>query len=224
MSPRVGVLALQGDFTAHTRALEQAGASTVEVRTAEDLAGCSGLVIPGGESTTLLKLLATSGLEEAIIDFHRDGGSLFGTCAGAILLARETRPAQRSLGLIDVVVERNAYGRQRDSFEGVARPHPPLEGDPVPMLFIRAPRIRSSGSGVTALATHDGELVLASQERILICTGHPELGDDLRVHRLFLERLAAPAAAPVGRAKSLTKRSVTGTRSDPDRSSGKAIP
>ncbi len=210
MKPRVGVLALQGDFVAHTRALERAGALTVEVRSAEDLTGCDGLVLPGGESTTLLKLLATSGLEEAILGFHRDGGVIFGTCAGAILLARETRPAQRSLGLIDLVVERNAYGRQRDSFEGVAQPHPPLEGVPLPMLFIRAPRILSSGPGVVALATREGELVLAMQDNVLVATGHPELTGDLRVHQLFLERIALSNAPQEEVSKPLKKRAVAG--------------
>ncbi len=224
MEPRAGILALQGDFAAHAKALELAGASTIEVRSPEDLAGCSGLVIPGGESTTLLKLLASSGLEEAIVGFHQEGGALFGTCAGAILLARETRPAQRTLGLIDVVVERNAYGRQRESFEGVAQIHPPLEGEPLRLLFIRAPRIRSSGAGVVALATCDGELVLAMQENVLIATGHPELSGDLRVHRLFLERMATPRGEPIEDFKSLNNQHVAGSSNGKAALSRRAIP
>jgi 5'-phosphate synthase pdxT subunit len=205
MRPRVGVLALQGDFAAHAGSLERAGAAASEVRTARELEGCAGLVIPGGESTTLLKLMEGSELPEAIVAFHLRGGALFGTCAGAILLAREVRPAQRSLGLIDLVVERNAYGRQRESFEGRARPLPPLAGEPLPMLFIRAPRIVEVGRRVQVLATMDGDVILASQDRVLVTTGHPELAGDLRVHRLFLDRVLHPARSeglPASRVKN----------------------
>jgi len=189
MKPRVGVLALQGDFTAHAAALQRCGALTVEVRTPEELGGCAGLVIPGGESTTLLHLLQSSGLEQAIREFHRCGGALFGTCAGAILLARQVLPPQRSLSLMDVVVERNAYGRQRESFAGSAGPLPPLSGAPLSMLFIRAPRLRQLGPDVLPLAKLDGDVVLARQGRILVATGHPELTGDLRVHELFLRHV-----------------------------------
>jgi 5'-phosphate synthase pdxT subunit len=189
MNPRVGVLALQGDFAAHAGSLQRAGAVVVEVRTAAELDGCAGLVIPGGESTTLLKLMEGSDLPAAIASFQRGGGVLFGTCAGTILLARETRPAQRCLALIDLVAERNAYGRQRESFEAEAQPLPPLAGDPLPMLFIRAPRIVEMGAQVTPLATLNGDVVLALQGQVLVATGHPELTRDLRVHRLFLDRV-----------------------------------
>ena len=189
MQEQVGVLALQGDFSAHGAALQRAGARPVEVRTPADLEGCSGLVIPGGESTTLLHLLASSGLGEAILSFHRGGGALFGTCAGAILLARRVVPEQESLGILDVTVERNAYGRQRESFEASARPVEGiegLEGPPLPMLFIRAPRLRDLGPGVEPMAWWGDEVVLARQGRILVATGHPELTPDLRVHGQFL--------------------------------------
>ena len=193
MQPRIGVLALQGDFAAHAEALRGVGAEPAEVRLPADLEGCRGLVLPGGESTTLLHLLEPAGLFEGIREFHGRGGALFGTCAGAILLARKVVPEQRSLGLIDAVVERNAYGRQRESFEGLAEPAPgfpvasPPGDDGLPMLFIRAPRIRETGPGVQDLATWGEDVVLARQGRVLISTGHPELGGSLRVHRLFLE-------------------------------------
>jgi pyridoxal 5'-phosphate synthase pdxT subunit len=183
---RAGVLALQGDFAAHARALRAAGAEPVEVRTPEELRGCAALVLPGGESTTLLLLLAASGLDRAIPEFHRGGGALLGTCAGAILLAKEvTRPAQRSLGLLDATVERNHYGRQVDSFEAEA-PFPG-GGPPLPLVFIRAPAITRVGPGVEVLVEHGGLPVLVRRERLLAATFHPELTADFRVHRLLLE-------------------------------------
>ncbi len=211
MKPQVGVLALQGDFAAHAAALECAGALAVEVRTPTELDSCAGLVIPGGESTTLLLLLRSSGLEQAIGEFHRCGGALLGTCAGAILLARQVVPAQHSLGLMDVVVERNAYGRQRESFEGSADLLPPLSGAPLPMLFIRAPRLRELGPQVVPLATLDGNVVLARQGRILVATGHPELTGDLRVHELFLGSVLDAREAPEGKHKPLKRKSVRET-------------
>jgi len=206
MSTRIGVLALQGDFAAHAHALRGAGALPVEVRVPADLDGCAGLVLPGGESTTLLKLLEPHGLLEAVPAFHRDGGALLGTCAGAILLARRVSPSQRSFALIDVAVERNAYGRQRESFEGEAQPTsalaallPPGEArPPLPMLFIRAPRFLELGPGVEPLATWRGEAVLIREGRVWACTGHPELTSDLRLHRIFVAaaaRRAVPDAA-----------------------------
>jgi 5'-phosphate synthase pdxT subunit len=183
--PRVGVLALQGDFAAHARALGAAGAEPVEVRTPEGLRGCAALVLPGGESTALLLLLAASGLDRAIPEFHRGGGAILGTCAGAILLATEvTRPAQRSLGLLDATVERNHYGRQVDSFEAEA-PFPG-GGPPLPLVFIRAPAFTRVGRGVETLVEHGGLPVLVRSGRILAGTFHPELTGDLRVHRLLL--------------------------------------
>ncbi|MGD8375392.1 MAG: pyridoxal 5'-phosphate synthase glutaminase subunit PdxT [Acidobacteriota bacterium] len=200
MVVRIGVLALQGDFAAHAAALHEAGAEALEVRTPDQVDGCAGLVLPGGESTTLLRLMEPlddpRGMFAAIRRFHADGGALFGTCAGVILLAREVIPDQPSLGLLDARVERNAYGRQRVSFEAEA---PTAEGlgdslgPAVPMLFIRAPRIRHAGAAVEILASWQGEPVLVSQGRVLACTGHPELGGSPVVHRFFLDLVTANA-------------------------------
>ena len=188
---RIGVLALQGDFALHAKALGRCNAEVVEVRKPEQLEGLDGLIMPGGESTTLLKLMDSWGFVPALEKFHAGGKPIFGTCAGLILLAREvTSPAQFSLGLIDVGVERNAYGRQRESFQtpGTAE----LEGRPVPieMVFIRAPRIRRVGKAVETLARRDGEAVMARQGTILVATFHPELTDDPTVHRYFCQMVA----------------------------------
>jgi pyridoxal 5'-phosphate synthase pdxT subunit len=187
---KVGVLALQGDFTRHAQALARAGAEAVEVRKPEALAEVEGVVIPGGESTTLLRLMEDWGFVPALEKFHAAGRPIFGTCAGAILLAREVeRPRQFSLGFIDLTVERNAYGRQRESFEapGVAM----LDGEPTPveMVFIRAPRIRRVGPGVATLASHEGEPVLVRQGSVLAGTFHPELTDSPAVHRYFFQMI-----------------------------------
>lgn len=183
--PGIGVLALQGDYAAHARALRAAGAGDApEVRLPADLLGLAGLVLPGGESTTLLRLLASSGLDRAVPAFHARGGALLGTCAGAILLAREvTGPAQPSLGLLDATVERNHYGRQVDSFEAAV---PLGEGPPLPAVFIRAPAFTRVGTGVEVLAVHGGLPVLVREGRVLAATFHPELTGDLRVHRMLL--------------------------------------
>lgn len=183
---KIGVLALQGDFALHARALRRCGAEVVEIRKPEQLDDIDGLVMPGGESTTLLKLMDAWGFVPALEKFHGNGKPIFGTCAGLILAAREvSNPAQLSLNLIDVGVERNAYGRQRESFEtqGTAR----LDGRPVPieMVFIRAPRIRHVGPGVETLASHRGEAVMARQGSVLVATFHPELTDDPTVHEYF---------------------------------------
>jgi 5'-phosphate synthase pdxT subunit len=160
----------------------------VEVRVPSDLGGCAALVLPGGESTTLLRLLASSGLDRAIPRFHRGGGALLGTCAGAILLARAvTGPAQPSLGLLDADLERNHYGRQVDSFEAEA-PFPG-GGPPLPLVFIRAPAVTRVGRGVEVLVEHGGLPVLLRAGRVLAATFHPELTADLRVHRLLLEAI-----------------------------------
>ena len=183
----IGVLALQGDFAAHQRALERLGVTSRQVRNPKDLDGVSGLILPGGESTTLLKLLESSGLKEALVDFHRSGCSLFGTCAGLILLSRQVlNPQQPSLNLIDVTTMRNAYGRQKESFEttGEARFG---EEPSLPMVFIRAPRIVRLGESVTPLASYKSECVMARQDRVLVATFHPEMTDDPRVHRYFLD-------------------------------------
>jgi 5'-phosphate synthase pdxT subunit len=183
--PRIGVLAIQGDYAAHARALEEAGAEPVEVRTEKDLSGIDGLILPGGESTTMLKFMDRHGLFEMIRSFAASR-PVFGTCAGAILLAREVRnPPQRSLGVLDAAVERNAYGRQIDS--SIENEPTTLEGGPMEMVFIRAPRIAEVGNGVEVLAERDGFPVLVHQRNVLAATFHPELSDDRRVHRLFVE-------------------------------------
>jgi pyridoxal 5'-phosphate synthase pdxT subunit len=188
--PRIGVLAIQGDFAAHMATLREAGAEVSEVRKAAELRQVDGLVIPGGESTTLLKFILNPdlGYLEAFQEFHQAGKPLFGTCAGLILVAKDVlNPAQFSFGFIDVGVERNAYGRQKESFETVGESY--LEGSakPLKMVFIRAPRITRLGAQVDLLATCHEEPVMARQGNILVATFHPELTGDLTVHRYFLE-------------------------------------
>ena len=193
---RIGVLALQGDFALHARALERCGAEAVEVRKPEELAGLDGLVVPGGESTTLLKLMEAWGFVPALEAFHAAGRPIFGTCAGLIVLAREVEsPRQFSLGLIDVSVERNAYGRQRESFEARGEARLCGRATPIEMVFIRAPRIRRLGPGVESLAELRGETVMARQGTVLVATFHPELTDDLAVHRHFCELVRRAAVA-----------------------------
>jgi 5'-phosphate synthase pdxT subunit len=183
---RIGVLALQGDYARHAQALNELGVEVVEVRKPEQLDQVDGLIIPGGESTTLLRLLDDWAFVPALEKFHAADRPIFGTCAGAILLAREVEsPRQFSLGFIDIAVERNAYGRQRESFVGAGQAT--LEGRPAPleMVFIRAPRIRRVGPGVETLARHGDEPVLTRQGSVLAGTFHPELTDDPAVHRYF---------------------------------------
>lgn len=187
---RVGVLALQGDFAAHGRVLHALGVQWGEVRTPQDLSQVDALILPGGESSTLIKLLHSSHLWTALQTFHAEGRPLFGTCAGLILLARETRcPKQESLGCIDMVAARNAYGRQIDSFidKGQILAPDELGAAPLQMVFIRAPKIVTLGPQVEALGTCRGEVVLARQGHVLVAAFHPELADDdHRVHRYFL--------------------------------------
>jgi len=190
---KVGVLALQGDFAAHAAALDHAGAEAVLVREPEQLADLDGLILPGGESTTMLKLLRYEGLMDTLAGFGRRK-PLFGTCAGAILMAREvSSPAQESLGLMDIGVERNAYGRQIDSRVTEIAPDPDFERRTAPgkleAVFIRAPIIRRVGEDAKVLARYQGDPVLVEQGRHLVATFHPELTSDLRVHELFLEKL-----------------------------------
>ena len=183
--PRIGVLAVQGNYAAHALALEEAGAEPVEVRKPEELAGLDGLVLPGGESTTMLKFLERRGFFESLEKFCASK-PVFGTCAGVILLAREVvNPAQRSLGLLDAVVERNAYGRQNESSIEMAETK--LRGGLMEMVFIRAPRIVKPGTGVEVLAEREGFPVLVRQGNLLAATFHPELSEDRRVHRAFVE-------------------------------------
>jgi len=182
-SPRIGVLALQGAFREHARILREAGAEVVEVRLPEQLAGLDGLVIPGGESTTILRLASLYGLDEAIRSFDRP---VFGTCAGMILVDRN------HLGLADIDVDRNAYGRQVASFEADLE----LEGEERPFrgVFIRAPRVRDVGPQVEVLAELDGEPVLLRDGRVLVAAFHPELTDDARIHRQFLDLVTEAAS------------------------------
>ena len=180
---RIGVLALQGDFAAHSEALRAVGATPVEVRTPEDLRTVDGLVVPGGESTTMLKLLDIENLFEPIRDFGREK-PIFGTCAGAILLAKEVvNPVQRSLGLMDLTVERNAYGRQIDS--RIAKIE--IDGHTAEAVFIRAPVIRRAGSEVSVLATYQNAPVLASEGKHMVATFHPELSNNNVVHAQFVD-------------------------------------
>ena len=173
---KIGVLAVQGNFREHSAMLRRLGAEVVEVRKPEGLEGLDALVIPGGESTTFTRLMRLYGLDEAV---RRFAGPMFGTCAGMIVLDRE------HLGLVDLVVDRNAYGRQVASFEAdleLAGEDEPLRG-----VFIRAPRVRELGAGVEVLAEHDGEPVLVREGRFLVASFHPELTDDTRVHERCIE-------------------------------------
>lgn len=209
-SLRIGVLALQGDHAAHRLATlraaraEKRACEAMEVRRPADLEGLDGLILPGGESTTLLKLLEIEDLGLAISRFVTEqGGVLFATCAGAILCARTvTNPAQSSLGLIDASIERNAFGRQCESFTALVQPEADsgLGDEPLAAFFIRAPRFRELGPGVSVLARHEGEPVLVRQGRVLAGTFHPELTDDTRIHALFLRAASSRHAElrPVG--------------------------
>jgi 5'-phosphate synthase pdxT subunit len=174
--PRIGVLAVQGNFREHAAMLRRLGADVVEVRLPQQLEGLDGLVVPGGESTTFMRLMRLYGLDEALRSF---AGPVFGTCAGMIVLDRN------HLDLLDVEVERNAYGRQLASFEADLRL--PGEDEPLRGVFIRAPRVLEAGPGVEVLAEHDGYPVLARQGRFLVASFHPELTDDTRVHQRFLD-------------------------------------
>lgn len=187
--PHVGILALQGDYEAHGRVLSEMDVSWQLVKMPRELETVDALIIPGGESTTLLKLMAPIAMRPALEQFHAQGRAIFGTCAGLILLARETRmPAQESLGFIDVVAERNAYGRQIDSFVGEGTPLvEDLKPGPLDMVFIRAPKIAELQDSVTPLATCRDDVVLARQNNVLVASFHPELTTDYRVHQYFLD-------------------------------------
>ena len=184
-APTIGVLALQGAFDVHAKRLTELGAKAVLVRRPEQLAELDGLVIPGGESTTFLKNLERAGFYD-VLDAFVHSKPLFGTCAGCILLAKDVaNPPQRSFGVLDVSVERNAYGRQNDSV--ILNAETSLPGGPLEMVFIRAPRISRVGAAVETLATRNGDPTLVRQGRLLAATFHPELTEDLRVHQLFLD-------------------------------------
>jgi pyridoxal 5'-phosphate synthase pdxT subunit len=189
----VGVLALQGDFAAHQAALERAGAQSVQVREAEQLRHIDGLVIPGGESTTMLKLVHYENLLDPLVEFAREK-PVFGTCAGAILLAKEvSHPSQESFGIMDIDVERNGYGRQLDSRVAELEPDADFQQRAGPgkleAVFIRAPIIRRIGAKTKVLVRYNGDPVLVEDRRHLAATFHPELTADSRIHKLFLEKL-----------------------------------
>ncbi len=188
---RIGVLALQGAFREHIMTLEALGVEAEAIRKPEQLAACSGLIVPGGESTAIAKLMDAYGFYEPIIQHHGSGLAVWGTCAGAILLAREiidSVPGQRGLELMDVVVKRNAFGRQVASFEADLHVSG-IEGDVFRGIFIRAPWIESVGERVEVLARHDGHIVAARQGDLLATVFHPELTGDLRLHAYFVNEV-----------------------------------
>ena len=182
---KVGVLAVQGDYEAHASALKRAGAESVFIRTVADMQRIDALILPGGESSTQLQFLQEEQLDKAIKDFAQNGGAILGTCAGAILLAREVHgPDQKSLGLLDVAIERNAYGRQLASH--VTQEPSKLSDRALEMVFIRAPIIEKLGRKVEVLAKSEGHPVLVQQGRILAATFHPELTSDSTIHEYLL--------------------------------------
>jgi 5'-phosphate synthase pdxT subunit len=187
----VGVLALQGAFAVHEQRLRECGVAARQVRTPDDLDRVDALVMPGGESTTMSKLLTTSGLFDVVASRIEDGMPVFGTCAGMILLATEVldgRPDQRSFGAIDIAVRRNGYGRQVDSFE--ADLDVPSVGErPFHGVFIRAPKVERVGDGIEVLAEHQGVPVLLRRGRVSVASFHPELSGDARLHRSFIDTL-----------------------------------
>ena len=200
----IGVLACQGDFEAHARTLRSLGASVREVRAPHDLEGVDGLVIPGGESTTISKALERDGLDDVIRSFARAGGPVFGTCAGMIVLDRA------HLGLMDIETRRNAFGRQRQSFEhelSVGGVGP----EPLRAVFIRAPWVAEHGDGVEVLATYEGHPVVVREGRTLACAFHPELTDDARLHALFMAIAESEDGPSAPRAGSSASRLIGST-------------
>jgi 5'-phosphate synthase pdxT subunit len=189
---KIGILALQGAFREHREVFDALDIESIEVRVPEDLGALDAVVLPGGESTTMSKLLDSSGVREPLAACLADGMPVFGTCAGMILLATtvlDGKPDQRSFGVIDLAVRRNGYGRQRDSFEARLDVRG-LSGGPLPGVFIRAPLVESVGAGTEVLASHDGVPVLLRSGPIWVSSFHPELSGDLRLHQLFLEEVA----------------------------------
>src|SRR5436190_8563316 len=185
---KIGVLAIQGDFAAHSRMLRRIGVQAIEIRRADELENVAGLIMPGGESTTMLKFLNAENLFSALQEFANKNKPIFGTCAGAILLAREVlNPPQASLDLIDITIERNAYGRQVDSH--ISQVETTFDGGPMEAVFIRAPKINSCGTEVEVLAILDQEPVFVRQKNIFAATFHPELPDDERGHPLFVTHI-----------------------------------
>lgn len=187
--PVIGILALQGDFAAHGHILDRIGIPHTEIRLPEQLAPIQGLIIPGGESTTLIKLLEAFHLIEPIKAFYEKGGAIFGTCAGSILVAKHIRNSEQfRFGFIDITVIRNGYGRQIDSFEQDITVHLP---EPVPYhaVYIRAPKIIACGHNVRVLSRMEDHILAAESERILVTTFHPELTDDERIHAYFVHHI-----------------------------------
>jgi 5'-phosphate synthase pdxT subunit len=188
---KLGVLALQGAFREHRQALERLGAQVSEVRLPRDLESLSGIIIPGGESTTMAKLMKLYGLDLALLDFYQRGGAIWGTCAGAIVMSTEIAgfPEQLRLKLMDISIERNAYGRQRDSFEADIE----VKGfaESFHAIFIRAPRIAWVGKA-EVLATFQADAIMVKQDRLLATVFHPELSGDDRIHQFFLEHIVQP--------------------------------
>jgi 5'-phosphate synthase pdxT subunit len=190
---KVGILALQGAFREHREVLDALGVESIDVRVAEDLGALDAVILPGGESTTMNRLLDTSGVREPLAAALGDGLPAFGTCAGLILLATDVldgRPDQRPLGVLDLSVRRNGYGRQRDSFEAPLEVRD-LTGGPFPGVFIRAPVVTSCGSGTEVLARHEDVPVLVRTGPVWASAFHPELSGDLRLHQRFLEEVVA---------------------------------
>jgi len=186
---KIGVLALQGAFREHIKALEKLNCDAVEIRHPEQLENIDGLVIPGGESTTIFKLIDKYNFKSALDKFYRQRKPIFGTCAGLIILAKKVVNDELGLGYIDIVVDRNAYGRQIDSFEQFVDLECmyKLDGKKFKAVFIRAPKIKEKGNSVKELCSLDGVTVVAQQENILVCAFHPELTDDLRIHQYFID-------------------------------------
>jgi 5'-phosphate synthase pdxT subunit len=209
---KIGILAVQGDFAAHAAMLEGLGIETVEVRTPADMEGCDGLILPGGESTTQLQFLQEEGLAETIKKFAAEGHAVFGTCAGAILLATDVEnPKQESLELLDMTVLRNGYGRQIASDVFFAKST--LKDEPLEMVFIRGPIIERTGPGIEILAKHAGKPAMVQKGRLLATTFHPELTSDATVHEYFLT-LAAESGHNSGRANGANGRKRKAAKSE----------
>lgn len=185
MPINIGVLALQGDYAAHGKKLGQLDIKTTLITEAKQLQAVDGLIIPGGESTTLLKLMAGSSFFDQLKKFHQQQKPLFGTCAGMILLAKHVDPDQDSLGLIDISVKRNGYGRQLQSF--IVEQITSLDSQPIEMVFIRAPQVVDQGPAVKVLACHNQQAVLVQQQQILAASFHPELSQSYRIHQHFID-------------------------------------
>ena len=220
---KIGILAVQGDYEAHARMLERLGADYVLLRTPEDAAQVDAIVLPGGESTTMLKFLKEEGLEAALRALDARGAAFFGTCAGAILLAREVRsPAQESLGFADLAITRNAYGRQLAS--EVRSAPSKLKTEPLEMVFIRAPWIDQVGPRVEVLARESGRPVLVRDGRVLIATFHPELTNDPTVHEYFLKLAAEQSSVTDSQSSRSASNSIASKSISSETTSARSSP